>query len=621
MEKIQFNKGKYICRTKQDKLNYLIVMPLFQSHPNEAYVFPLGIPYISAAMKKAGFNVFTLNLNHLEKPYEVLSKTIIDNDIHVAMTGGLAPQFGQVHSVLKTVRSIDPQIITICGGGIISGDPPAALKALELSDFGVIGEGELTIVELCNVLESGGNLSSISGIIFGYHKNYSITEPRRAIKDIDTIPWPDYEGFSYDKYIEISNAYLHGKGYSRSSAILTSRSCPYGCTFCFHTLGPKYRERSLDDVFREIDYLIQHYEIRFIGMLDDVFSRSRKRIEDFSRRIKPYNLPWQTIFRIEDITKSNIQILKDANCIAINTGIESADDTILKSMRKGTTIAQIEDALSAAHQMKMPVNGCFIFGDVNETVDTAEKTLDWWMDHPQYGISIKMIKVYPGTSLYRHARKYDIITDPVQFYKDGCPPVNVSKLSSAELGNLVKRITVLPYQCGKTLQNAELLNFDHDTAEVAIQGNCAYCGNIFKWDNYRYFSLGRIFCSHCHSAQNVPLLDEIFELLKNNLISMTKEHKVALWGMADYSIHFIEKILQVSECRNKIILLDLSKEKQLMRIQNKQVHAPSVINEQDIHKVVVLVPDFYATIKSQIDLHHQKVKVLSIIHLLNKNFC
>ena len=98
-------------------LNYLIVMPLFQSHSNEGYVFPLGIPYISAAMKKAGFNVFTLNLNHLENPYEVLCKKIIENNINVVMTGGLAPQFAQVHRVFEVARSVDHKITTICGGG------------------------------------------------------------------------------------------------------------------------------------------------------------------------------------------------------------------------------------------------------------------------------------------------------------------------------------------------------------------------------------------------------------------------------------------------------------------------------------------------------------------------
>jgi radical SAM superfamily enzyme YgiQ (UPF0313 family) len=554
MEKIHLNRINDVCFNGSGKLNYLIVMPLFQSRPNEGYIFPLGIPYISAAMKKAGFNVFTLNLNHLEKPYEVLCEKIIENNINVVMTGGLAPQFAQVHSVFEVARSVDPKITTICGGGIISGDPPAALEALEFIDFGVIGEGELTIVELCDFLENGGDLTGIPGIIFGCPGSYTINARRREIEDINTIPWPDYEGFSYDKFIKISSSYLHGKGYNRSAAILTSRSCPYGCTFCFHTLGPKYRERALDDVFEEIDFLVQNYGIRFLGMLDDVFSRSQKRIEDFCRRIKPYNLPWQTIFRIEDITRSNIQTLQAANCAAVNTGLESADDTILKSMRKGTTIAQIEKALNAAHQMKMPVNGCFIFGDVNETVDTAEKTLRWWMDHPQFGISIKMIKVYPGTSLYHYARKNDIITDPVQFYKEGCPPVNVSKLSSMELSTLVKRITVLPYQHGKTLQNVELLYLDYDTAEVEIQGNCSYCGKVFQWKNYRFFYLGRIFCAHCHGAQNVPLPDEIFALLQTNLEAILKEQRIAFWGMADYSMHFVEKILEVSQYKEKIEL-------------------------------------------------------------------
>lgn len=256
----------------------------------------------------------------------------------------------------------------------------------------------------------------------------------------------------------------------------------------------------MDNLFEEIDYLIKNYDIEFLGQVDDLFSISHERIKAFCERIEHYNLPWQTIFRIPDINEENITLLKKANCKMINTGIESADNSILKSMGKGTTIEQIEAALEVAYNLKMPVNGCFIFGDVNETAETAKTTLDWWQKHLKYGVTIKMIKVFPGTNLYKVALEKGVITDPVEFLKKGCPPVNVSKLSEKELGDLVTQITVLPYKVGAKLKNVELLN--NDPLNMRVNGTCRFCGEDIVNHDYRPFALGRINCPKCQGGMS-----------------------------------------------------------------------------------------------------------------------
>lgn len=119
-----------------------------------SYTFPVGIAYISAAMKEAGFNVFNLNLNHIEgKINDIISYEIIKNKIDVIMTGGLSGQYKALKTIVDCVHCNFPLVKIIVGGGIVTAEPKIAMTALEYADIGVIGEGEKTSVDLCNTLE------------------------------------------------------------------------------------------------------------------------------------------------------------------------------------------------------------------------------------------------------------------------------------------------------------------------------------------------------------------------------------------------------------------------------------------------------------------------------------
>ena len=128
------------------KLKYLLVMPRLIQNPGDGYSFPLGIAYISSSLKAAGHDVVTVNLNHRDgDPADVIRSIVEEHGIHVVATGGLSFQYGTVKRVVEAAKRINRDMVTIVGGGIISGDPEPAMEALEYADFGVIGEGEETM--------------------------------------------------------------------------------------------------------------------------------------------------------------------------------------------------------------------------------------------------------------------------------------------------------------------------------------------------------------------------------------------------------------------------------------------------------------------------------------------
>lgn len=447
-------------RKGNDRLNFLLIMPRLVQRVDDGYVFPLGLAYISSSLKKAGFQVVTLNLNHREgNVADIIKKTIDQFKIDVVATGGLSPQYHLVKSVIDAAKAAKGNVITVVGGGIISSDPEVAMTALGCVDYGVIGEGEITMCELAGMLERGGDPAKVNGIIFRDTTGFKITPPRAVIEDIDTIPWPDYEGFDIEQYLNAPPAGFAGLSQSRMICMQASRSCPFNCTFCFHSTGRKYRRRSLDDFFAELDYLVSKYAIKYISLADELFAPDIDHARAFCERIKKYHITWYADFRIDTVKPELLEILKDSGLNVMFFGIESADNRILKSMNKGITIEQSERVLKMVSDFGIAVYGCFIFGDIAETVETAQNTLKWWREHSSYNIHLTLVKPFPGSEIYKYALKKGIIKDPIQYLKDGCPQVNISQMNDKEFAAIVETISKAQYLSAK-LESLELLAID-----------------------------------------------------------------------------------------------------------------------------------------------------------------
>lgn len=428
-------------------LNVLYLIPRYKTYGmNGHYVMPMGILYVSAYTKRSGVcRVYTLNLNHVEgNEYEILQNFILRNEINVLGVGGLSGEYEDLARMVSFARKIKPEVFIIVGGGIVTADPVATFAAFEEADCGIIGEGEETIVELITALTKHRPLREVNGLIYRDDNGLHLTAPRKEIMNLDDLPFPDYEGFDYADYLE-QNPDLsdEGKRYSQVS-VIGGRSCKYNCTFCFHPSGTKYRQRSLDSIFAEIDYLVKHYPISYIALREELFATDNKRVAEFCERIEKYDVDWSIQLRIDSINQELIDILKDTRCRYVFVGVESVDDKVLRSMRKEITRKQIEHALDMLHQSGLNSRSGVIFGDEAETYETAQNTLQWFRDkRNHYRLFVDMIISFPGSTLYRHACKKGIIPDPVQFLKDGCPIVNVSAMNDEKFRLLVSQIETI----------------------------------------------------------------------------------------------------------------------------------------------------------------------------------
>ncbi|MEO5338782.1 MAG: B12-binding domain-containing radical SAM protein, partial [Magnetospirillum sp. WYHS-4] len=388
-------------------MRFLIAMPRF-APMGFAYDFPLGLGYVSAALKRAGHEVHCLNLNHEPGEFEdVLERKVREIDPDVFATGGLSPHFPIIAPLFSAARRAKPGIVNLVGGGIFSSDPDAVAPLLDI-DIGAVGEADETVVELASALEAGQGLDKVAGLALRQSDGgLRRTPERKALHDIDALPWPDYEGFGVDRLLSMQtaadNSLFHFVDEPRALPMVASRSCPYACTFCFHPIGRIYRERSLDSFFAELKDAVDRLGVNLLLVNDELFAVKKRRLMEFCERIGEFGIRWTAQMHVSILDAEAIAALKKAGCVHASYGLESMSDTVLASMKKKIDRTRLETALRLTHEAEIGIQGNFIFGDSAETLATADETMAWWARHREYHISLSLLQVYPGSPVYHRA--------------------------------------------------------------------------------------------------------------------------------------------------------------------------------------------------------------------------
>lgn len=265
------------------------------------------------------------------------------------------------------------------------------------------GEGEETVCEITDYLSGSKRLDQIMGISYMRDRQLMKNEPRPLIEDVDNIPFPDYGLLDVNKYHDYY-IFTMRKPYT---TMITSRGCPYDCSFCdSHGLwGRRYRVRSVNNVLAEIDELVRQRRVRYIAFQDDVFGADYAWADEFCGRLKErkYDLKWMCIlhpFSFRKDPHGMLKKLKGAGCDLISTGLQSAHPEILKRLnRHPDEPLYIEKLVSAARRIEMLSLVSFIFGSPGETPSTIRTSIDFAMKtRPNYAKFYSMV-VLPGSRL------------------------------------------------------------------------------------------------------------------------------------------------------------------------------------------------------------------------------
>lgn len=407
------------------KMKTLLVIPRYNltNKINYDYPFPLGLSYIYSSIKNKGYEVDCLNLNHHNGTVEeIIEEKLQSKKYNVVCSGHTGMGYSVIEKIINICKNHNSKPKTIIGGPIVTSEPKIVFESLK-PDFAVIGEGEITIIELLDSIENNKNLSEVKGIIYWKDNKLKITNPREIISDINILPIIDFKGMGFEEQLDNRDNFF-AIDYPRIYPILASRGCPFRCTFCYHTLGERYRQRTIENVMEELRKNVKKYKINLIWIYDDLFSIDRERLFRFCDEIKSllkeldWKCEWYCQLTVRNLDKEMIRKLKSSGCNAVSFGFESYSNKVLKSMNKPITPEMIDKAIKLCLQEKITFQGNFIFGDTAETTETAKETLDYWRSNCEGQVRLFFIEPYPGSQIYKNCIEKGVIKDKLQFIKN-----------------------------------------------------------------------------------------------------------------------------------------------------------------------------------------------------------
>ena len=361
---------------------------------------PLGLSYIAASLEAHGYKIKIVDAKAETLSIDDIIRRIVAFNPAIIGISVSTVDFCITVSLCRRIKAnIDCPLII--GGRHVSALPEETIKE-SCFDYGAIGEGERTMVELADAISEGDiqKIPQIKGIVFRNGSEIIRTSPREYIEDLDMLPFPARHLFPSPT----KHPYLHYNKSLLVATIITSRGCPYQCTFCDRSVfGNRVRMRSIKNIIDEIEMLIRDYGIREINIIDDIFPLHQERVKEFCRELtaRKLKISWICGARVDSITPEILKTMKRSGCWMIGYGIESGSQEILDRVKKNITLKKIKQAVKWAKQAGLCTAGTFMFGLPGEDLTTIRDTIMFAKQLSLDRIVFAIFLPLPGSELYK----------------------------------------------------------------------------------------------------------------------------------------------------------------------------------------------------------------------------
>jgi radical SAM superfamily enzyme YgiQ (UPF0313 family) len=382
---------------------------------------PLGLAYIASTLREHGHECrivdgivesFSLDaLAEIANQYDLVGITVATTYAMRAI---------ELVQKLKESPSCPPIVV---GGHHVTAEPESLLRVG--ADYAVIGEGEITTLELVECLSSKTNASSlrqVQGIVFKENGGYVYTRNRDKIDPLDQLPLPARDLLPMHLY----HSSVARGNLQPSHSMLTSRGCPGVCSFCSKkTFGSKVRYFSVDRIVKEFFLLRDQYGARDVSIFDDNFLSNHQVVHEVCEELcnKNLGISWSVEARIDCVNREILQCLKKAGCAYIAYGIESGSQHILDYINKRISKDQVREIVRITKEVGIPIRGYFMMGFPSETKEDIEATIRFAIELDLDVASFTLFVPFPATREYERAKKNGIF-DPEYYKKVILPEFN-----------------------------------------------------------------------------------------------------------------------------------------------------------------------------------------------------
>ncbi|MFQ5963021.1 MAG: B12-binding domain-containing radical SAM protein [Candidatus Scalinduaceae bacterium] len=399
----------------------------------------MGLLMLGAVLRERGHRVRIFDASAQGLSYE---QTIEDTkkfqpDI-IALTA-VTPSIFKTVKLASMMKDVYPSIPIVLGGPHFTAVPEQTLTDYSVFDYGVLGEGENTLVDLVEALAADKRPINVPGVAFRENGKVFFSPPRPNIKDLDTLPFPAWDlldGFPSQYHPALFK-------YKRlpSTHIISARGCPSKCIFCDTSVfSRQIRFHSAEYVLEMVDHLVKNFGIKEIIFEDDQFLMKKERVARICNGLlkAKRGISWCCSVRVNSVKDlALLKQMKRSGCWQINYGIESGNQKILNFAKKEITIDQIEKAVRLTHEAGILSKGYFILGLPYETEETMRNTIHFAKHIPLNDISVFMLTPFPGSEMYDIAEQCGTIENDFE---------QMNVLNVAFLPNGLSKEKLLYYQ-------------------------------------------------------------------------------------------------------------------------------------------------------------------------------
>jgi len=341
--------------------NYDFITPRLSEYKH----VPLGQLYLISILGEHGYDAELKDFQFLHPLKWESIVSSFENSSDIIGVGCTTQTLASLILVLKEVKKKHPEKTVILGGPGPTDAAEEILKAFPHIDIVVRGEAEKTIVEVMKSFEKNKKLKNIRGISYREGNKIYVNPPRPRIENLDSIPFPAYEKIDVDKYSVIG--------------VISTRGCPYRCGFCSRGLWRnKVTSRTVDNLIEEIKLINEKYRKARLGINDDTFPLSKKKVFNFCNKLKRerIDINWSCYGRINLMDEKIMKRMSESGCDNIFYGIESGSNKILAKINKGFGVKMAEDILKISRKYFHKITTSFIWGFPFETAEDFKKTID-----------------------------------------------------------------------------------------------------------------------------------------------------------------------------------------------------------------------------------------------------
>ena len=409
-----------------DRGGYRRVLLFIPAYPGSHYRYiPLqaGLGYISQILDQNGIenSVCDMRLGYGSGDLKEKVLGYRPDLIGISM---MTFKYLDTYAVISDVKEAFPSIPIVAGGPHVSTLRENVLSECRSIDYGVVLEGEETIMELC----LGEELNRIKGLIYRSDIGDVVSNDDRGfIKDLDGIPFPDYCKFEMHKC-------------ERLIPIVSSRGCPYQCIYCpvQSAIGKKYRMRSSGNVVDEMEFWYER-GFRRQGFADDNFTISRARIYEICDEIEKRGLTGLRLgcsngVRADRVDRKLLSRMREVGFYELAFGVEAGTDRVLERLHKSEKIEVIRQAIKDSCELGYEVTLFFLLGSPGETWSDVKESIDLVLSYPVVSAPFYNLIPFPNTELFKWVEKKGyLLKSPEEYLNDASHWKNEPVFETPEL--------------------------------------------------------------------------------------------------------------------------------------------------------------------------------------------